>query len=110
LQPISRFPQVRRDLSITVPEATPLGAILERISTTAGNLLRDLRIFDVYQGPGIGPTRKSIALGLIFQDNDRTLTDEQTDALVAAVVTDLSGTLDARIREAGNGPDEGGNR
>jgi phenylalanyl-tRNA synthetase beta chain len=110
LQPVSRFPQVRRDLSITVPEATPLSAILERASAAAGAALRDLRVFDVYQGPGVGVARKSIALGLILQDNGRTLTDAEADALVAAVVTDLSGSLDARIREVGNGPDEGGNR
>ncbi|MEY2854146.1 MAG: hypothetical protein RL030_1278 [Pseudomonadota bacterium] len=99
LRPVSRYPQVRRDLSITVPEATPLSAILSRASVAAGSLLRELRIFDLYQGPGIEPTRKSIALGLIFQDNNRTLTDEDADALMAAVAADLSSAMDARIRD-----------
>jgi phenylalanyl-tRNA synthetase beta chain len=99
LRPVSRYPHVRRDLSITVPEATPLSAILTRASVAAGSLLRELRVFDLYQGPGIEPTRKSIALGLIFQDNNRTLTDEDADALMSAVAADLTSAMDARIRD-----------
>jgi phenylalanyl-tRNA synthetase beta chain len=99
LVPVSRFPQVRRDLSITVPVETPLSAILSRASVAAGSLLRELRVFDLYQGAGIEPTRKSIALGLILQDNDKTLTDGDADALMAAVAADLGETLDARIRK-----------
>jgi phenylalanyl-tRNA synthetase beta chain len=95
---ISRYPQVRRDLSITVPLATPLSAILSRVSVAAGSRLRELVAFDVYQGPGIEPTRKSIAFGLIFQDNNTTLTDADADALMAAVFADLGARLDARIR------------
>jgi phenylalanyl-tRNA synthetase beta chain len=98
-RPVSRFPQVRRDLSITVPETTPLSAICSRVSVAAGSLLRDLRVFDLYQGPGIEPTRKSIALGLIFQDNNKTLKDDEADALMASVATDLSTHLDAKIRD-----------
>jgi phenylalanyl-tRNA synthetase beta chain len=95
---ISRYPQVRRDLSITVPLATPLSAILSRVSVAAGSRLRDLVAFDVYQGAGIEPTRKSIAFGLIFQDNNTTLTDADADALMASVAADLDAQLDARIR------------
>ncbi len=98
LAPVSRFPQVRRDLSITVPLETPLSAIFSRATVAAGSRLRELVAFDVYQGPGIEPTRKSIAFGLIFQDNDATLTDEEADALMASVATDLGAHLDARIR------------
>ena len=98
LAPVSRFPQVRRDLSITVPLETPLSAILSRVTVAAGSRLREFVAFDVYQGPGIEPTRKSIAFGLIFQDNDATLTDQEADALMASVATDLGAHLDARIR------------
>lgn len=98
LRPVSRYPQVRRDLAVTVPRETPLSAILNRASVAAGSLLRDLTVFDVYQGAGIEPTRKSVALGLIFQDNTRTLKDDEADALVASVAADLGSQLDARIR------------
>ena len=92
------IPHVRRDLSITVPLETPLSAILSRVSVAAGSRLRELVAFDVYQGPGIEPTRKSIAFGLIFQDNNTTLTDADADALMASVAADLGAHLDARIR------------
>jgi phenylalanyl-tRNA synthetase beta chain len=98
LQSISRYPQVRRDLAVTVPLETPLSAILSRVTVAAGSRLRELVAFDVYQGPGIEPTRKSIAFGLIFQDNNTTLTDADADALIASVAADLSARLDARIR------------
>jgi phenylalanyl-tRNA synthetase beta chain len=98
LEAVSRFPQVRRDLSVTVPQETPLSALVARVSVVAGSLLRDLVVFDVYQGAGIEPTRKSIAFGLIFQDNNKTLTDEDADGLMAAVASDLGAQLDARIR------------
>ncbi len=99
LASVSRYPQVRRDLSVTVPESTPLSAILCRVSVAAGSLLRETRVFDLYQGPGIEPTRKSVALGLIFQDNNRTLKDDEADRLMAAVAADLGRSLDARIRD-----------
>jgi phenylalanyl-tRNA synthetase beta chain len=98
LKAVSRFPQVRRDLSITVPADTPLSAILSRVSVAAGSQLRDLRVFDLYQGAGIETTRKSVALGLIFQDNNRTLKDDEADALMASVAADLGAQLDAKIR------------
>jgi phenylalanyl-tRNA synthetase beta chain len=99
LSPVSRFPQVRRDLSITVPVDTPLSAIKSRVSVAAGRLLRDLRVFDIYQGAGIESTRKSIALGLIFQDNNKTLKDDEADALMASIAADLGSQLDAKVRD-----------
>jgi phenylalanyl-tRNA synthetase beta chain len=99
LAPVSRYPQVRRDLSITVPRDTPLSAVRNRVSVAAGSLLRDLRVFDIYQGPGIESARKSIALGLIFQDNNKTLKDDEADALMASVAADLSSQLDAKVRD-----------
>lgn len=96
---VSRFPQVRRDLAIVVDQATPLSAIRERVTLVASSLLRELPVFDVYQGAGVETGRKSVALGLILQDNSRTLTDDDADRIVAAIVADLAGTLNARIRE-----------
>lgn len=96
---VSRFPQVRRDLAIVVDETTPFSAIHERVTLAGSSLLRDLLVFDEYRGAGVESGRKSVALGLIFQDNSRTLTDEDADRMVAAIVADLSGTLNAKIRE-----------
>ncbi len=96
---VSRFPQIRRDLSFTVPEAVAFRRIGERVSVAASSLLKELRLFDVYQGKGVEAGRKSVALGLILQDLNLTLTDDEADRIVAAVRIDLQTNLDARIRE-----------
>ncbi|HEY3785792.1 MAG TPA: phenylalanine--tRNA ligase subunit beta [Steroidobacteraceae bacterium] len=96
---ISRFPQVRRDLAIVLDEAIPLSALAERVTLVSASLLQTFRVFDVYRGPGIESGRKSVALGLIFQDISRTLTDEDVERLIASIVADLRVTLNARIRE-----------
>ena len=96
---ISRFPQVRRDLAVVVDESVTLSTLADRVTLAASSLLRSLRIFDVYRGPGLEKGRKSVALGLIFQDISRTLTDDDVERLMASVVTDLRENLNARIRE-----------
>jgi phenylalanyl-tRNA synthetase beta chain len=96
---ISRYPQVRRDLAVVVDESVTLSTLAERVTLAASSLLRDLRVFDVYRGPGLEQGRKSVAFGLIFQDISRTLTDEDVERLMASVVTDLRENLNARIRE-----------
>jgi phenylalanyl-tRNA synthetase beta chain len=96
---ISRFPRVRRDLAVVVDEKVSLRQLHERVTFAASSLLRDIRVFDVFRGPGIETGRKSVALGLIFQDNSRTLADEDADQLLAAIRADLSATLGAGFRE-----------
>jgi phenylalanyl-tRNA synthetase beta chain len=98
-QQISKFPSLRRDIAVVVDESLALAVLAENVSVSAQGLLRDLRVFDVYRGPGIDSGRKSIALGLILQDSSRTLTDQDADAVVAAVVEALRRDLSATIRD-----------
>jgi phenylalanyl-tRNA synthetase beta chain len=96
---VSKFPSVRRDLSVVVDESIPLAVLRENVSVSASGLLSDLLVFDVYRGPGIDLGRKSVALGLILQDSSRTLTDKDADAVMTAVVTRLRDDLSATIRD-----------
>ncbi|MBV9698333.1 MAG: phenylalanine--tRNA ligase subunit beta, partial [Gammaproteobacteria bacterium] len=96
---VSRFPQVRRDLAVVVDEAVTLSSLAERVTLAGSSLLREVRVFDVYRGSGLEQGRKSVALGLIFQDISRTLTDDDVERLMASVVADLRENLNARIRE-----------
>jgi len=96
---ISRFPLVRRDLAIVVDENVSLSALRERVTLSASSLLQQCRVFDVYRGPGLETGTKSIALGLIFQDISRTLTDEDVDRNVASIIAGLRASLNAKIRE-----------
>jgi phenylalanyl-tRNA synthetase beta chain len=96
---ISKFPSLRRDLAVVLDESVPLAVLRENVTVSASGLLRELRVFDVYRGPGVESTRKSIALGLILQDSSRTLTDVDADAVVTRVVARLRDVLSATIRD-----------
>jgi phenylalanyl-tRNA synthetase beta chain len=96
---VSRYPPVRRDLALIVDEDVPLSTLRDRVTFVTSSLLRELRVFDVYRGRGIEKGRKSVALGLIFQDKERTLTDQETDRVVARVVAELTASCNARLRE-----------
>jgi phenylalanyl-tRNA synthetase beta chain len=95
----SRVPAVRRDLAIVVDEGVPAAAVRTVITAAAGNLLRDLVIFDIYRGKGVDSGRKSVALGLILQESSRTLTDKDLDAVIARVLAQLEQELGATLRE-----------
>jgi phenylalanyl-tRNA synthetase beta chain len=96
---VSKFPSVRRDLAIVVDESVPLAVLQENVTVSASGLLSELRVFDVYRGPGVDFGRKSVALGLILQDSSRTLTDVDADSVVTAVVARLRDELSATIRD-----------
>ncbi len=98
-QDVSRFPAVRRDLAVVVAEALPVQKLLDCVQSAAGAVLRDTTVFDVYRGAGIESGRKSVAIGLNLQDVSRTLTDDETDAVVARVVADLERECSATIRD-----------
>lgn len=95
----SRFPAVRRDLAVVVEESVTFEVLEQHVKDSAGGLLQDLTVFDVYRGQGVEAGRKSIALGLILQDKDRTLTDPQIEQVMQGVRTVLEQTVGARVRE-----------
>jgi phenylalanyl-tRNA synthetase beta chain len=97
-QEISKFPEIRRDLAILVNQAIPASDIQDTIKVIAGDWLKDVFIFDVYQGKGISPGLKSIALGLVLQHPTRTLVDDEVTALMESVVTTLQDKLGAELR------------
>ena len=94
----SRFPSVRRDLAFVVAETVPWADIQASVRGAAGPVLRDLTLFDRYQGKGVETGFKSLAMGLILQEQSRTLTDRDVDATVAAVTERLLRDHGAVIR------------
>jgi len=97
-QALSRFPAVRRDLAFVVAEDVAWADLAASVRQAAGPVLRDLELFDRYQGPGVDAGFKSLAMGLILQDNSRTLTDTDADQVVERVVAGLASAHGARIR------------
>lgn len=96
---VSRYPSLRRDISFVVDEGTSAAQILDCVRGEAPERLRDAFVFDVYRDQGIDSGRKSIALGLILQDNCRTLTDGEADAIVDEIRHALVTKLRAKIRD-----------
>ncbi|HEY9255782.1 MAG TPA: phenylalanine--tRNA ligase subunit beta [Stenotrophomonas sp.] len=95
---LSRFPSVRRDLAFLVPEQVAWSDLAASVRASIGPLLREIQLFDRYVGPGVEAGFKSLAMGLILQDNSRTLTDRDVEAVVADVVATVERDHRARIR------------
>ncbi len=95
---LSRYPLVRRDLALVVPDSVPWAAVEATLGAALGPLLREVRLFDVYRGTGLDPDTRSVAMGLILQDVSRTLTDHDADGAVAAAVAALGRECGAVLR------------
>jgi phenylalanyl-tRNA synthetase beta chain len=96
--PLSKYPQVRRDIALVVDLTTSARDITACIRSIGSGLVRRVQLFDVYQGKGIEEGKKSIALGLVLQDDNDTLTDARIDRLVTEVVERLGNELNAKLR------------
>ena len=95
---VARFPAVRRDIAVELPEEVSWAAVEAAVRGALGDVLKEIRLFDRYAGKGIDEGRKSLAMGLILQDASRTLTDDDADARVADAVGALEKTCKARLR------------
>lgn len=96
---LSRFPEVRRDLALLADRDVAAGDVLDVIRENAGEWLTDLRLFDVYQGKGIDPHRKSLAVGLTWQHPSRTLNDDEVNTTTQNILTSLEKRLNATLRK-----------
>ena len=94
----ARFPSVRRDLALIVPESVPAADLQRVCSESVGETLEKCVIFDKYQGKGIESGYKSVGIGLILRDVSRTLTDEDVDSVMLSVVGDLQKECNTRLR------------
>ena len=95
---LSKFPEVRRDLAVVVDKTVPAAELMGNVRAAAGAYLTDLRLFDVYEGKGIDPKRKSLALGLTFRDQSRTLGDEDVNLAMDQVIDSLEKNYKAELR------------
>ena len=99
VQSISKFPYIRRDVSLVVDENITASQLVKLIKEVEPNLVKEIIIFDIYRGKGVEEGRKSIALGLILQENSRTLTDLDADNVVNNVLVKMKNKFSATLRE-----------
>jgi phenylalanyl-tRNA synthetase beta chain len=95
---VPRFPAALRDIAVIVDEAISSDRVLKEICTAGGDLLRGLRLFDVYRGDSIPAGTKSLAYALSYQADDRTLTDKEVDRAHKKIEDRLKHVLKAQIR------------
>lgn len=95
---ISKYPAVRRDISLSLHTNEVIGELVSTAKASAGDYLVDLKVFDVYEGKHVETNRKSVAIGLTFQDKSRTLNDEDVNAAMDAVIKALESDHDANLR------------
>ena len=96
--PLPKYPSVTRDIAVVCDEALTVGQLEECIRSAGGAILRDVTLFDVYRGLPIAPGKKSCAFSLSLRSDEKTLTDAESDAEVAAVLKALADRLGAVIR------------
>jgi len=94
----ARYPSVRRDLALIVPEPVPAADLQRVCAESAGQTLEKCIIFDKYQGKGIESGYKSVGIGLILRDVSRTLTDEEVDSVMLTVFESLQRECQVRLR------------
>ena len=96
--PLPKYPTVSRDLSLVCSEDVTVAQAEAVITAAAGKLLRDVKLFDIYRGPGVPEGKKSMAFSLELRADDRTLTDTDSEAVVTKVLAALKEKLDAALR------------
>ena len=95
-QPLPRYPAVMRDIALVLESAVTHQQVLDVLASFS--LLRDVSLFDVYEGQQLGEGRKSLAYRLTFQSADETLTDDKVDKVMAEIVATLGSELGAKLR------------
>jgi phenylalanyl-tRNA synthetase beta chain len=95
---IPRYPPIRRDLAFILDATTPAADVLSALEQAGGELVGSVLLFDAFEGPPLVQGQRSLAFSIDFRAPDRTLTDEEADRAVAAIVERLSRDYGATLR------------
>ena len=98
-QEVSKFPAVRRDLSMLVDTEVTFGQLKQIAQKTERKLLKDVNVFDVYQGDKLPAGKKSYALSFTLQDEEKTLTDKTIDSIIQKLIYNFGKEAGAEIRK-----------
>jgi phenylalanyl-tRNA synthetase beta chain len=96
---IPKYPEVRRDLALLVDTTIAFDAIYNIARQTEKGLLKDINLFDVYEGKNLPEGKKSYAVSFTLQDNSKTLTDEQIDKIMSKLQKNLENEVGASLRQ-----------
>ena len=97
-KPLPKYPAVTRDLALVCDESVTVGQLESCIRRAAKELLKEIRLFDIYRGPGVADGKKSAAFSLALRADDRSLTAEEADECISGILKELSQELQAVLR------------
>lgn len=97
-QPLPKFPAVTRDIAVLVDKAVTVGALESSIQAAAKGLLKDVTLFDIYEGAKLPAGKKSVAFNLVLRADDRSLTAQEADDEVKLVLVNLEKDFGATLR------------
>ncbi len=95
---LPKFPATSRDIAILVDKTVPVGEIVKIFERQQSEILREYKLFDVYEGEQVGEGKKSVAYSLTFRADDRTLTDQEVSAVMDKILASLKEELKAELR------------
>ena len=98
-QPISKFPAAVRDIAILVPRQIRVEEVLNKIEAVGGRLIRDIDLFDIYEGEEIPRGKKNLAFHLIYQAEDRTLSSKEIDQIQNKIILALEKEIGWEVRK-----------
>ena len=98
IEPPPRFPAIRRDLALIVPEYVPVAELFEVIRRHGEALLEQVELFDLFRGKELPPGYKSCGIGLVFRASDHTLTDTEVVQVESRIIQQLQQATGARLR------------
>lgn len=98
-KPLPKYPAVTRDIAMLVDEDVLVKQIEKLIRSNAGDILEEIKLFDVYKGKQVPEGKKSVAYSLTFRASDRTLTDEEVGKSMSRILGALAEKLGAQLRE-----------
>ena len=96
---VSKFPAVHRDLSMLVNKSVTFDQLKQIAQRTERKLLKDVNVFDVYQGDKLPPDKKSYALSFTLQDEEKTLTDKAIDSIMQKLIYNFGREAGAEVRK-----------
>ena len=95
---ISKFPAVKRDLALLLDKKVQFAEIEKIAYETEKKLLKEVSLFDVYEGKNLEVGKKSYAVSFLLQDENATLNDKQIDKIMSKLVKNLEDKLNAKLR------------
>jgi len=99
MKAISEYPAIRRDFALVLPLTATYGQIEKIFIEEGGELLENFRLFDIYQGKGIDPDKRSMAFTLTFRSQNRTLKEEEVQPRIEAILKKVENRLQGKLRE-----------